>query len=141
MPLDHFSMLDHTGDIGLLLTATSLTALFRQAALGFYSVLLVDPESVKTDERSEFVLKEVCREELLVSWLTELNYRFNVHQELYCDFDLQIVDNRLLAKLAGEKFDPARHLVAREIKAITFHELQINEVTAGHWQGQVIFDI
>ena len=40
----------------------------------------------------------------------------------------------------GEPYDPARHVLAHEVKAITYHELKV-EKTADGWLAEVIVDI
>jgi SHS2 domain-containing protein len=40
----------------------------------------------------------------------------------------------------GEPLDPARHKVSGEIKAPTYHMLQLSEEN-GTWVAQVIFDV
>ncbi len=136
-----FRILDHSSDIGLELTAPTLPELFQQAALGFYSVLLVNPDSVRNRLSREFELRGDDREELLVDWLAELNYRFSVDGELYSQFELTVADTRLQAHLRGERFDMKRHACAREIKAITYHQLSLKPAATGGWTARVIFDI
>lgn len=136
-----FNLLDHTGDTGLLLQAPSLSELFRQAALGFNAVLFEQPESIVICDETELVLTGRNYEELLVNWLSELNYHFAVLGKVYRDFLLQLQSDQLQARLSGELFDPDRHPVAREIKAITFHQLEIRQLELESWQGRVIFDI
>jgi len=40
--VDHFEILEHTADVGLQVQASSLEALFAQAAAGFYALALED---------------------------------------------------------------------------------------------------
>jgi SHS2 domain-containing protein len=37
-------------------------------------------------------------------------------------------------------FDPARHTIFTEIKAVTFHDLQLKRDDRG-WKAQIIFDL
>ena len=46
----------------------------------------------------------------------------------------------LHATVHGEPYDPARHSLAHEIKAIPQHELSVLE-TAGGWEATLIVDI
>ena len=45
-----------------------------------------------------------------------------------------------LATLQGEPLDPARHPIDTEIKAVTYHQIAVEQV-GGRWQARVIFDI
>jgi len=40
----------------------------------------------------------------------------------------------------GEVLDPARHEIKTGIKAVTYHQLYVEE-SEGGWETQVIFDI
>jgi SHS2 domain-containing protein len=40
----------------------------------------------------------------------------------------------------GEASDPARRALAREIKAVTYHQAWVREED-GAWRAQVIFDL
>jgi SHS2 domain-containing protein len=54
---------------------------------------------------------------------------------------VQAVDTRRLsAEVAGEPYDPARHRLRGEVKAITWHELGIVQVDGG-WRARVILDV
>ena len=46
----------------------------------------------------------------------------------------------LEGELIGERHDPGRHPHKLEIKAITYHGLQVTETAEG-WRATVIFDI
>ena len=46
----------------------------------------------------------------------------------------------LVAKLTGEAYDPSRHEIKVEIKAVTYHQLTIKQ-EGGQWVGRVILDI
>jgi SHS2 domain-containing protein/predicted Zn-ribbon and HTH transcriptional regulator len=47
---------------------------------------------------------------------------------------------RLRAEVFGEPIVPGRHIVFTEIKAVTFHGLELAEVDGG-WRAQIIFDL
>jgi Uncharacterized conserved protein len=81
----------------------------------------------------------------MVEWLSELNYRHTVDHVLYSAFEgvsIEETDNglALTATARGEPIAPERHTVYTEIKAITFHGLDVHETDDG-WAVQVIFDV
>jgi SHS2 domain-containing protein len=47
---------------------------------------------------------------------------------------------QLRASAWGERIDPARHRLAREVKAITYHGLWLRPQGAG-WAAEVIVDV
>jgi SHS2 domain-containing protein len=46
----------------------------------------------------------------------------------------------LEATVWGEKYEEGRHPIKTLIKAVTFHQLQIEEEN-GNWKAQLIFDL
>ncbi len=141
---DWFHEIDHTGDIGIQVTAPTLPQLFERAATGMFRVL-TDLDSVHTSESTQVAVDGRDLEALMVRWLSELNYRHTVDNVLYSTFEVDSIheteDGRVLsATVRGEAIDPDRHTVYTEIKAITFHGLDVHE-TDGGWAVQVIFDM
>ena len=141
---DWFHEIDHTGDIGIQVTAPTLPQLFERAAAGMVRVL-TDPEAVRTDEATQITVNGRDHEALMVRWLSDLNYRHTVDHVLYGTFAVEAIDETdtglsLTATVRGEPIDPDRHTVYTEIKAITFHGLDVHETDDG-WAVQVIFDM
>ena len=141
---DWFREIDHTGDIGIQVTAPTLPRLFERAALGTFHVL-TDLDAVQTPDATSIAVDGRDREALMVRWLSELNYRHTVDNVLYASFEVASIDNAgdgltLTATARGEPIDPDRHTVHTEIKAITFHGLDVHKTDNG-WGVQVIFDM
>ena len=136
--------IDHTGDIGIQVAASTLPQLFERAALGMFRVL-TDLDAVQTPDATTISVEGRDREALMVRWLSELNYRHTVDDVLYGAFKVKSIDETddgltLKATARGESIDPDRHTVYTEIKAITFHGMEIRETDNG-WTVQVIFDM
>ncbi|PSQ85171.1 MAG: protein archease [Bacteroidetes bacterium QS_3_64_15] len=141
---DSFREIDHTGDIGIQVTAPTLPRLFERAALGTFHVL-TDLDAVQTPDATSIAVDGRDREALMVRWLSELNYRHTVDNVLYASFEVASIDNAndgltLTATARGEPIDPNRHTVYTELKAITFHGLDVHKTDNG-WAVQVIFDM
>jgi SHS2 domain-containing protein len=139
-----FEEIDHTGDLGVRVTADTLPRLFERAAEGTFRVL-TDLEDVRPAVASSVEVRASDREALMVRWLSELNFRHTAHRQLYGAFAVSSVEARngewvLEATVRGEPIDPARHVVHTEIKAVTFHGLEVQATDDG-WTGQVIFDM
>lgn len=115
-----FRELDHTADWVLQVWAPDLLTLFIQAAQGMYVIAGI---TLSGDERVEhkIALSSVDEETLLVDFLNELVY-ISEHDSLAFDqFDLTIEDYRL----SGTMYGATIASVQKEIKAITFHDMQI----------------
>jgi len=78
--------------------------------------------------------------ELLVNWLGELLFHFECRHLVPAGFILEFSGGELRARVQGEDFDPARHPVEREVKAVTHHQVLV-EQTAQGWHGRVYLDL
>jgi len=140
MALSPFEIIEHTADIGILARGPTLAQVFQNAALGMFS-LMINPSRVV--ERVERPVEVEARdlEGLLVAWLSELLYIFEVEGTVFCRFLVEEIEPRgLRAKAYGESFDPARHEPHLAVKAVTRHQLSVREGEDG-WEAHVILDI
>ena len=127
-------LLEHTADMGIEANGETLEELFAQAAYGLLEIIAGVPEAVSREEKS-VTLKGGDTEELLVNWLNEILYLFEIQGFFPLDFEVEEVGwNRLRARVRGEPFDPRRHVVEREVKAVTYHRLRV-EKTDGLWHA------
>jgi len=134
-----FDILDHTADIGIIAYGVDLKQTFANAATGLFS-LITDLDKVVEVTYRDIELTAPDVESLLVDWLNELVYIFDVENMLFKRFDISQLDqNWLKARVYGEKVDAARHEIKLGVKAATYHMLQI--VSNNGYQARVIFDI
>ncbi len=137
-----YETFEHTADLGLRVRAEDLPTLFSEAGRGLCSIFVDNPAEVRPLQELrihvEGDMKQV--DYLLFDWLSELLYRFETQQLLLFDFDVTLNQTGLSATARGERVDPQRHQLAHEVKAITYHLLQVKETPQG-WQAQVIVDI
>ena len=134
-----FEFIDHTADVGIRVEAPTLEDLFETAGLAFTEVV-TSAESLDCSVEQRFKLEEDNIETLLVSWLQELLYLLDTEELVFARFQVKLHDCSLEATAWGEVFDPDRHMIKTEIKAVTYHQLEVAESDQG-WQAQVIFDI
>ena len=133
-------LFEHTADLGLRATAPDLNALFAEMAKCLLSAIVEDPACVRPLEETRIELAGTDREFLLFDWLKELLLRFETDHVLFASFEVQVSGSGLTATVRGDAFDPARHMLAHEVKAITYHELKV-EPTSDGWLAEVIVDI
>jgi len=130
---------DHTADVGIRLTRPSLETLFEDAALAMFHIIAPNNEFYFNVDY-EINIESNNREELLVNWLSELNFCFQVKGYVPVTFDLVLFENGLSAVVHGDVFDPSQHNVEIEIKAVTYHKMYLLQ-QKDHWSAQIIFDI
>ncbi|NOX36269.1 MAG: archease [Calditrichaeota bacterium] len=139
-----YRIIAHTADTGLEVEAPSLEELFREAAKG-WKVLVLEDSPTRPREQKRIRLTASDREDLLVQWLSELNFLLNVRFWVMHDvISLQLTHRgehwHLQAEITGEPFDDKRHYIYFEIKAVTYHQLQIRQED-GTYKTRIIFDI
>ena len=135
-----YEFFDHTADIGIRAHGPTLAAVFIGLAKGL--VELVAEDSALTPKRTRTIqLQADDAEALLLAWLQELLFWFATDRFLAVEYTLEeVTPTTLRGRVAGETFEPARHVQGREVKAITRHLLQVQRRNGG-WYGQVIVDI
>ena len=122
-----FEVIDHTADAGIVAYGQDLQEAFANAAYGMFS-LVTDLEQVREDTSFDIQVEAADREALLVSWLNELLYYFEVERFIPSRFEIERLDeDRLEAKVYGERIDLSRHQLNTAIKAATYHMLKIEE--------------
>jgi SHS2 domain-containing protein len=135
-----YKLIDHTADFGIHVFGTDLKDLFSNAALAMFD-LITDIKSLKGADEASLNVKGDDRPDLMVNWLRELLYIWNGKEKLVESVDIiSITENELAAKIKFDSFDPARHSIKNEIKAVTYHQIQVNQV-AGGWESRIIFDV
>ena len=133
---------EHTADLGLRATAPTLELLMAEAARGLFEIIAGDLTQIRPrpDHTVRFDVAGTDPTWLLFDWISEPHAAFELRRMLFCGFDVSIDATGLHATAHGESYDPARHTLAHEIKAITQYELSVVQ-TAGGWQATLIVDI
>jgi SHS2 domain-containing protein len=135
-----FELCDHTADLGIRARAASLDALMGEAARGFVAVLVADPDRIEPREEETFTVVGTDPAWLLRDWIAELHAAFELRRMLFRDFLVSVGPAGLTATARGERFDPRRHELGHEIKAVTQHELDVRRTPDG-WEAFVLLDI
>jgi SHS2 domain-containing protein len=134
---EHF---EHTADLGLRVRAPDLDTLFAEAAEALTAAIVEDVSTVQPLEARDVWITGTDRAYLLVDWLKEWLVRFDAEHRLFSRFDVRVTDAGLEATAWGEPYDPDRHPLSHEVKAITYHGLRV-EPEDGGWLAEVIVDI
>jgi SHS2 domain-containing protein len=81
------------------------------------------------------------REGLLVAWLNELLYLYEVRGLIGADCTvLSLTETHLDAEVWGETVDRTRHVIVGHVKAVTYHQLHVGHA-AGRWEASVVVDV
>jgi SHS2 domain-containing protein len=127
--------IEHTADWELQVWAPRLPELFEQAARGMYALSGLRLER-PAHRRRRLTLQAADVESLLVLFLSELLHLIE-HENLAFDhFQIVLKGFELHASLRGaavQKFD-------KEIKAVTYHNLQVRHEAQGY-RVNIVFDV
>jgi len=138
--MKQFEIIDISGDVGIKAFGRSLKEVFKNSAIGMYS-LITDLEGVKGEKTISISVESNSLEGLLVSWLNELIFQFDAYNFIGKDIViLEMSDRKLKANVKGEEFDTERHERKLLIKAATYHRLKVEKVR-DIWEADIIFDI
>jgi SHS2 domain-containing protein len=135
-----YELIDHTADIAIRANGKNLAEAFENAAKGMFDII-TDKSEIESIGQLNIELKSTDLEQLLVDWLSELLF-INSSQNLvfgYFKVDLDKKKKKLSAKIFGEKYDISKHKIGVEIKAVTYHMLEVRNKRPYH--VQVLFDI
>ena len=134
---EHF---EHTADLGFRITAKTLPELFEQAGLCLFAAIVERVEAIQPNLERQFSITGTEIDYLLFDWLRALLLAADEEKLVFGKFTVNLTHNGLTATAWGEPLDDERHLRSREVKAITYHELLVEEQAEG-WLAEVIVDI
>jgi len=131
-----FELLEHLADAYVAAHGQSLEEAFENAALAMFEVM-TDTQKVKTTIKDDVTIEEYDQKALLYSWLEQLLLKFEIEGKLYARFEvkrlLQTSNGwRLSATVFGERFDPTKHVSRVEVKAVTYHQMEISREDDGY---------
>lgn len=135
-----FSLLDHTADLGITVRGADLKNLFEAAAISMMQVMV---RRRRDDSPSPTKLSVAGEDlaDLMVRWLGEVLYLFQGKKQVLTNIVIDsIFPTRLDATLETVAFDPNQHEILCEIKAVTYHQIEVVEKDE-LWEARIIFDL
>ena len=136
----NYRLIDHTADFGIHAFGVDPSALFVNAAWAMIEQI-TDLNRIKASQSLAVAVDGVDWPDLMVNWLREVLYLWNGRQMLPDRITIEIIDERHLnAGLEVEPFDPGRHFIRQEIKAVTYHQIRVYPGARG-WEAKIIFDV
>ncbi len=138
--MKRYEQIPHTADLAARIYGKDLKELFTNAAFGMFDIM-ADLEGLNPSVSVDIELEAPSKEELLVSWLDELLYNFYTKNIIFFNFDIKTIsDNKLTAKVYGRHVGENRDRLRTEIKAATFHDIEIKETKFG-LSVDIVFDV
>ena len=135
-----YKTFDHTADLGIEVYGEDRNQLFINAGFTLFE-LITDIRKIEVKTSLPLTVEGINQEDLMVSWLGELLYLHQLKEYLFKEFIIHEIGEKILKATAkGEKFDPHRHEIIREIKAVTYHQIKV-VCEKGNWISRIVFDI
>ena len=130
-----YQEIEHTADIEMHVWAPDLVALLKQAAKGMYALSGTQIAEKPRQTRS-FDISFWDRETLLVDFLSELLFYGEDENIGFNKYQLNINEDELKVQAEGASIERQK----KEIKAVTYHNLEIRETERG-LETNIVFDI
>jgi SHS2 domain-containing protein len=146
MPRVRVHAFEHTGDVGFELEAPDLEGLFEGARRAVLAQLLRRPPHVGADHL-RLSLEAPGPDRLLLRWLDELLFLVQTHASVPISAALTLHPPaggnggwRLVAEVALAPLDPQAHGWRGEVKAATYHGLELTR-DGRAWRARVVLDV
>jgi SHS2 domain-containing protein len=128
---DKFEFFDVTADVGFRAYGKNLDDAFQNAALATFEVM-TDTSQIKPAVKREIMVESEDEKALLYDWLSELLFLHDYDGLVFSQFKVNINQKgpetfSLHAEVYGEEFNQNTHEIRDEVKAVTFHLMEINK--------------
>ena len=125
--MKRFEYFEATADIGFKAYGNNLNEAFENAGLAMFNIIS-DTSGVDISREISFEISSEDPVALLYDYLEELLFYHEIEFMLFCDFHVEIdEDLHLKATIKGEPIDWEKHERKTEIKAITFHMMDVKD--------------
>ena len=135
-----YKRIDPTADCGIEVWGTDLKSLFQNAGLALFD-LIADSGRIEPAMEDTVQVDGSDWADLMINWLRELLYFWTGKEMLIKEITVrEIAEFRLSAAIRLEPYDPEKHRLNHEIKAVTYHSLQVTPFSDG-WKATIVFDV
>ena len=135
-----YRILEHPADIGFVAYGSTLPQLFENAAQALLD-LSFDLATVAEKESRVFRVKGNDPESLLYNWLSEIHSYGEAEHFVFNRVEVTRMQETEVRGIGhGEPLDKSRHHPHTHIKAVTYHQFAVKQVTDG-WEATVYVDV
>lgn len=133
-----------TADIAFEAWDRTMEGMFKAAAEAVMNVMVEDLDAIAPEEQKTLSVEDEAADLLLFQFLQELVFYKDAGNLLLRVKDVRIrkQNGRLVcaAQAQGETLNPEKHALNADIKAVTFHRLEVKHAGRG-WEATVVLDI
>ena len=140
--MSNYKFFDHTADIGVEVTGRTRKELFVNAIEALFDVMIESKGGREAARwQKTITVKGSDVADLLINFMRELLYLFNGEQFITSSCEIvKFTNTALQARLTGESFNPKKHLIKTEIKAVTYSGAKVEREKSG-WKARIILDV
>jgi SHS2 domain-containing protein len=116
--------------------APTLAGVFEEAAFAMFDIM-TDPTAIECSFVDQFEVTSHDEISLFHDWLEQLLLKFDLDGKVYSVFHVEKIDPQnenlhLAAKAQGGLFEKGRHPAKVEIKAVTYHRMEVRATPDGY---------
>lgn len=131
-----YKLLPHMTDAYVEVQAPTLNAAFENAAFAMFDVM-TDPAAIAPEFTDGFDITAHDEVSLLHDWLEQLLLKFDLDAKVYSGFEVEKIETQnenfhLVANARGGFFQSGRHPAKVEIKAVTYHRMEVKGTGKGY---------
>ncbi len=139
-----YKLIDHTADFAAEIKGDKLEDLLY-AGYNVWREMIAGPYSGAVEEEKTLEFSEGTFEELLVGFLSELNYLFLLNKWIPSRMEIVSFNTAgrhcdSVIKVHGSQYNRSSGVVKSEIKAVTFHQMEVKKIN-GKYITLLVFDI
>ena len=138
--IKRYRVTPHHSELAVKVFGSSQVELFQNSGWALFDVT-TDIEKIETKDCVPLEVEGTDQDDLLVNWVRELLYLYQGSGYLLKEFRIsELGDKRVKAEACGEKIDPDRHEIKKEIVAIAYDKSRMVK-TGDQWTAQLIFEV
>lgn len=132
-----FQILEHKADLKIRVFGKDRKDLFKNALEGMFKAAKYEGEKDKITKR-KLKISSFDPSSLLVDFLAEILYFSEVNKEVYDIIEFDVFGEK---NIKGTLFGRKLKRMGVQIKAVTYHSLNIEQRKDGSWEAVILFDI
>jgi len=135
--MERYILIDHTADMMVKAFGKTLEECYANAAYALFDQT-VDLSDIGTSEETEIRVTGIDDEDRLYSFLSELLFIEDADNLILKEFEVSFEGDDVVCHAKGETLDRAKHRIKSEVKAVTYHMMEVDRSTPS---VTVLFDV
>lgn len=135
--MERYTLIDHTADMMVRANGSTLEECFENAAFALFDQT-VDLSNIGTSEETDIRVTGIDDEDRLYSFLSEMLFIEDADNLILKEFKVSFDGDDVVCHARGETLDRTRHRIRSEVKAVTYHMMEIDRDTPS---VTVLFDV